>query len=96
MVRLGRIISYISGFLIWIYYAGSIIGWTRSIFGHILGNILGFFISVGGSPGILIFPLIYKWIEGVWPGDVYFLLFGVMWLGLFISLAGGRLTGELD
>lgn len=58
-------------------YIGSLTNW----FGPI-----GFVVGVLTTPGTVIFPLIYWFIEGVFPVG-YFLLWGVGLAGMFIASA---------
>ena len=87
MVSIGRIITFICGGILWIFFVGSLMDW--------LGSGLGFILGILFSPGVAIFPLVYRLIEGVWPGPGYFLLFGLGWFGVILTYAGARLTGEI-
>ena len=84
MYRLGQILSTVCGGVLWLFFIGMLMEW--------MGSILGFFLGILFSPGVVIFPVIYWLVEGVWPGPGYFLLFGLAWLGIILSYAGGRLS----
>ena len=84
MFRLGQILTAVCGGVLWLFFIGMLMEW--------MGSILGFFLGILFSPGVVIFPVIYWLVEGVWPGSGYFLLFGLAWLGIILSYAGGRLS----
>lgn len=72
---LGTVVFFGSGLLMWIVYVGSLANW----FGFI-----GFVAGVLTTPGAVVFPLIYWFIEGVFPVG-YFLLWGVGLAGMFVA-----------
>lgn len=72
---LGTIVFFGSGLLMWLVYIIAFTNW----FGF-----FGFVVGVLTTPGAIIFPLIYWFIEGVFP-VVYFLLWGVGLAGMFIA-----------
>lgn len=72
---LGTVVFFGSGLLMWIVYVGSLANW----FGFI-----GFVVGVITTPGAVIFPLIYWFVEGVFPVG-YFLLWGVGLAGMFVA-----------
>ena len=76
----GQIIMLVCGFLLWIIYVQTLSSW--------IGPILGFFAGIIFTPGVAIFPLIYRLVEGVWPSTIYFLLFITAWMGALVSGLG--------
>ena len=83
MIGLGYIITAASALFLWLFFYGTMVKW--------LGVFFGFLVAMLFTPGIFIFPLIYKWAEGVWPGQGYFLLFGTFYFGILLSWAGAKL-----
>jgi hypothetical protein len=51
-------------------------------------GLLGIFLGIIFSPGLVIFPFIFWLVEGEVPW-LYFGLWAVMWVGGFLYLAGG-------
>ena len=97
MQALGYTICFVSAFLQWLYFFVSIADWFIALFGvKIIGIFVGFNIAIMCTPGVFIFPLIYKLIEGSWPSSTYFILFVLMWFGVILTWAGAKLTGQLD
>jgi len=87
MVLLGQILSFVCGGILWLYFVGMLMDW--------MGSIIGFFLGLLFSPGVVIFPVIYWLFEGVWPSSGYFMLFGLGWLGIILTYSGGKLSGEI-
>lgn len=52
-------------------------------------GILGSFLAIILSPGLVIFPAIYWLVEGIFP-TVYFMIWGVGILGLLLALLVSR------
>ena len=97
MQALGYTIWMVSGFIQWIYFFGVITDWFIELLGvKIIGIFVGFNIAIMCTPGVFIFPLIYKLIEGSWPTSTYFILFVLMYFGAILTWAGAKLTGQLD
>ncbi len=87
MKGLGQLLTFVSGSILWIFFVGILMDWIGVFIGFILGMLF--------SPGVAIFPLVYWFIEGVWPPTAYFILYGLGWLGVILTFAGARLTGEI-
>ena len=96
MKIIGTIVYWISGIILFLVWMGTWVEWFRSIFGVILGNIIGFHVGLMTSPGILIFPLLYWLIEGELP-LWYFFLWAIglisFWLGT-LEESSNREDGE--
>jgi len=73
--RLGTPIAAVAGVLQLIFW---FVAWAKWLGG--LGVILGIFLT----PGVLIFPIIYWIVEGVFP-NVYFALMFAGWLGVWLK-----------
>mgnify|MGYP004225240101 CR=1 FL=1 len=73
---LGTIMWEGSGILLFIFWMGTMIEWL----GFLLGCFLGFILS----PGLVIFPLLYWFVEGVFIWH-YFAIWGVGILGGIIA-----------
>lgn len=78
MRTIGKIIGVIllisSGVLMFIFWLTSMAKWL-GCFGLILAFVL--------TPGLVIFPIIFWIVEGVFPA-LYFILWGIGWIGLII------------
>jgi hypothetical protein len=79
MRLLGKIIGYAmwltSGILMFIFWITAMHHWLGG-----LGNILGFVLS----PGLVIFPIVFWIVEGVFP-VMYFVIWGIGIIGLIIT-----------
>ncbi len=58
---------------------------------HWLGGFFGSVVALAVSPGVVVFPLIYWFVEGAFPGS-YFLLLGACFVGLVLL----GVCGEAD
>ena len=76
MRSIGKVIGYsmwiISGILMFIFWMGAMMHWLDGL-GFILGLIL--------SPGLVIFPIVFWIVEGVFP-TMYFVMWGIGIVGL--------------
>ena len=88
MAAFGHIIAAVAGFVQWLWFAKVLMDW--------LGFFFGFWLAIMCTPGLFIFPLIYKLVEGFWPNSTYFFFFALMWFGMILALSADRLTGEID
>ena len=84
MIVFGQILTFLCGGILWILFVGTLMNW--------LGSIFGFFAGIIFSPGVVIFPLVYRLIEGAWPPTIYFGLYILGMLGVIISFSGGWLN----
>ena len=88
MASLGYIISFVGGTVLWFWFAGVLIEWV--------GVFFGFLLSIMFSPGLVLFPLIYRFVEGSWPTTTYFMFFILSCTGFLISMASHILYDDLD
>jgi hypothetical protein len=72
---IGYILWIAAGILMFIFWFIAMTKWLG-----LLGSILSFILI----PGVVIFPLVFWYIEGVFP-TFYFILWGIGILGLFIT-----------
>jgi len=77
---LGTLLMIGSGIATFVFWMGSLYHWAGG---------LGIFLGIILSPGIVIFPLVYWVIEGVFPA-LYFVIWAVGWLGLLLRALGSR------
>jgi hypothetical protein len=88
MRAIGRVIGFLTfllaGLLLFFFYWSALISWL----GGFLGSIVAFIVA----PGIVIFPLVYWFIEGIFP-VFYFILLGV---GFGAALLFGLCEGGED
>lgn len=79
MRSIGKVIGYamwiISGILMFIFWMGAMMHWLGGL-GFILGLLL--------APGLVIFPIVFWIVEGVFP-TVYFVMWGIGIVGLIIT-----------
>lgn len=80
MSAIGKLIGYamwiVSGILMFIFWMGAMMHW--------LGVFLGFLLGLVLSPGLVIFPIIFWIVEGVFP-TMYFIFWGIGIIGLIIT-----------
>ncbi len=85
MYILGQIIGGVSVLVLWLIWLGAFIDcW---------GKILGIFAAIILTPGVVVFPLLYWMIEGVFP-TMYFVIWGISLFGLWLSYIGIRADEE--
>jgi|TARA_Y100000310_G_scaffold339094_1_gene430676 hypothetical protein len=84
MIVLGRIISGISGTILWFFWLGALTDWWGAI---------GFIAAIILTPGVVFFPLLYWMVEGVFP-TMYFVILAISGFGLWISWIGFKADGE--
>ena len=77
---IGTLIWLVSGIVIFIFWFASMVSWLGT-----LGGILAFAIA----PGLVIFPIIFWIVEGVFP-LLYFVIWGLGILGLIIVGASSK------
>lgn len=71
---IGSVLFYGSGLLMFIFWVGSMSDWL---------GVLGTIISIVIAPGLVIFPLVYWIVEGVFP-IMYFVIWGIGIAGMYI------------
>ena len=74
--------SVCMGFVLWFFYLGALQDW--------LGSLLGFAVAVFLPPGVLVFPIIYRLVEGVWPSTYLWILGGAIATSIVCSLVDRR------
>lgn len=83
MRAIGKVIGMamwiISGLLLFVFWIGAMKVWLG-----VLGIILAFVLT----PGVVIFPIVYWFVEGVFP-TTYFILWGLSLLGMAIAGISG-------
>lgn len=73
----GVILMYGSGFLMWLFWVRALVAWL-GFFGAVIGIVF--------TPGAVIFPFIYWWVEGAFP-TLYFALWGIGLVGMVMASA---------
>lgn len=77
---IGYLLAFTAGILQLIFWFIAWVNWL---------GILGFFIGLILTPGVLIFPIIYWIVEGDFP-TVYFLLMFIGFFGMRLAKRGSR------
>lgn len=76
---LGIVTFFASGLLMFVFWMTAMYRWLGGL-GVILGLVL--------TPGAVVFPLVYWYVEDVFPTE-YFAIWGVGLAGMFIAAIGG-------
>ena len=72
------VVVFCMGFLLWLVYLSALQDW--------LGSFLGFIVAMFVSPGVLVFPIIYRLVEGTWPTTYLWILGGAIATSIVVSL----------
>lgn len=76
---LGIVIFFASGLLMFVFWLTTLYGWL---------GVVGLILGVIPTPGALLFPLVYWYVEGTFP-TVYFAIWGVGPAGMAAAALGG-------
>ena len=75
MKNLGKIMWIVSGVVLWFFMISSFYQWWK------IGGVIAGFILV---PGVVVFPLLYWFMEGIFP-TMYFIIWAIGIVGMFIA-----------
>ena len=74
----GWVVAFGAGALLWLWYASAIGDW--------LGPLIGWFVAISTAPGLVVFPIVFRLVEGEWVPSLYFIL---MATGVAGTVLGG-------